>query len=266
MNNIESLPEDPDPYDFERDQIDYPSLPPGLIPPTSGSRFAPSINTRALLPTIEELSESREPSPTHSSPDAPVIPPGLEGLTLSSTQLMQTRNAEGNQHSFTIHHTSIDSTNGPERHSLSSDITKVSKNEAEGKGEGEFVAVSVHPVEEGTSEAGHNIGEVQVEPSARRVSVIGAESMILGEKDLAPRKSWSFWLPFVAINISIFISAMSFMAIGTVLPTIAHSLDDRRGDFTWIGSAYALSMTAFIPLGGAVSDIFGRLASTDEFW
>ncbi|KAF5334113.1 hypothetical protein D9758_016074 [Tetrapyrgos nigripes] len=72
------------------------------------------------------------------------------------------------------------------------------------------------------------------------------------------RKSISFWLSFFAINLSIFISAMSFMALGTVVPTIARALQDGQGDFTWIGSAYALCMTCSIPLGGSLSDTFGR--------
>ncbi|THU84977.1 MFS general substrate transporter [Dendrothele bispora CBS 962.96] len=112
-------------------------------------------------------------------------------------------------------------------------------------------------------------GAVAAAAAARRISVIDADSIVLSR--LHPRSktrgsasrgsrssSWSFWLSFLAINISIFISAMSFMAIGTVLPTVANALGDRRGDFTWIGSAYALSMTCFIPLSGTMSDIFGR--------
>ncbi|KAJ7279696.1 iron permease [Mycena rebaudengoi] len=72
------------------------------------------------------------------------------------------------------------------------------------------------------------------------------------------RKPRAFWSSFVAIMMTTFLSAMDLTAIGIALPTIANALNDAKGDYSWIGSAYALSSTAVIPLSGSLADIFGR--------
>ncbi|KAJ7279698.1 iron permease [Mycena rebaudengoi] len=88
-------------------------------------------------------------------------------------------------------------------------------------------------------------------------------------EDLAPAtsaakvpKTRAFWMSFLAITVSIFLSAMDLTAIPTSLPTIVVALDDDKGDYSWariiVGSAYALSSTAVIPLSGSLADIFGR--------
>ncbi|KAJ6543871.1 iron permease [Mycena capillaripes] len=77
-------------------------------------------------------------------------------------------------------------------------------------------------------------------------------------QELSPPKSRAFYLTFVAIMVATFLSALDLTAIGTALPTIANSLNDTKGDYTWVGSAYALTSTAFIPLSGSLADAFGR--------
>ncbi|KAJ6610190.1 MFS general substrate transporter [Mycena sp. CBHHK59/15] len=71
-------------------------------------------------------------------------------------------------------------------------------------------------------------------------------------------KGKRFWLSFAAIMVAIFLSALDLTAIGTALPTISASLHDVKGEFEWVGSAYALASTAFMPLSGSLADIFGR--------
>ncbi|KAJ6472378.1 major facilitator superfamily domain-containing protein [Mycena vitilis] len=71
-------------------------------------------------------------------------------------------------------------------------------------------------------------------------------------------KSREFWMCIIALLTSSFLSALDSTAVGTALPTIAAELHDDRGDYIWVGSAYALSSTAFIPLGGNLADVFGR--------
>ncbi|KAJ7505663.1 major facilitator superfamily domain-containing protein [Mycena galericulata] len=71
-------------------------------------------------------------------------------------------------------------------------------------------------------------------------------------------KGRAFWLSFVAIMVSVFLSALDLTAVATALPTIANALEDTRGDYIWVGSAYALSSTAFIPLSGNLANVFGR--------
>lgn len=70
-------------------------------------------------------------------------------------------------------------------------------------------------------------------------------------------KGLAFWLTFLAVVVSIFLSALDFTALGTALPTI---VSDLKGDsdFVWVSSAYALSSTAVLPLSGSLADIFGR--------
>lgn len=77
---------------------------------------------------------------------------------------------------------------------------------------------------------------------------------------LAPQKKGkgsAFWLTFLAIIVSVFLSALDLTAVGTALPTITSDLNGGA-DFAWVGSAYALSSTAFMPLSGTLADIFGR--------
>ncbi|KAJ7644806.1 iron permease [Roridomyces roridus] len=73
------------------------------------------------------------------------------------------------------------------------------------------------------------------------------------------RKTRAFWLCFVAINASVFLSALDLAAVGTTLPTIAKALNDTRGTISGcVGTAYLLSSTAVIPLSGNLADVFGR--------
>ncbi|KAJ6590223.1 major facilitator superfamily domain-containing protein [Mycena sp. CBHHK59/15] len=71
-------------------------------------------------------------------------------------------------------------------------------------------------------------------------------------------KSWAFWMSFATIMVATFLSALDLIALGTALPTIATALHDTEGDYIWVGSAYALSSTVFIPLSGSLADAFGR--------
>lgn len=83
------------------------------------------------------------------------------------------------------------------------------------------------------------------------------EPALLAASSQNKGKGTAFWLSFIAIVASIFLSALDLTAVSTALPTIT---DDLHGDsdFVWVGSAYALSGTAFLPLSGALADIFGR--------
>ncbi|KAL0954049.1 hypothetical protein HGRIS_005201 [Hohenbuehelia grisea] len=71
-----------------------------------------------------------------------------------------------------------------------------------------------------------------------------------------PKRDWRFWVIFTSIALSLFISALELSAVSTALPIIVQDLNGS--DFVWIGSAYALSATAFVPLSGGLAQIFGR--------
>lgn len=67
----------------------------------------------------------------------------------------------------------------------------------------------------------------------------------------------AFWLSFSAIVVTNLLSALDLTAIATILPTLTADLNGGD-EFTWVGSAYALSSTAILPLIGGLADSFGR--------
>ncbi|KAJ7039336.1 major facilitator superfamily domain-containing protein [Mycena alexandri] len=73
-----------------------------------------------------------------------------------------------------------------------------------------------------------------------------------------PRRPRAFWMSFLAIMAATFLSALDQTAVGTALPTIAAALNDTNGNYIWVGSAYAMASTAFIPLSGSLANAFGR--------
>ncbi|KAI0080663.1 iron permease [Panus rudis PR-1116 ss-1] len=70
-------------------------------------------------------------------------------------------------------------------------------------------------------------------------------------------KGASFWLSFLALVVCLLLGALDLTAVSTALPTITADLNGGD-EFVWVGSAYALSSTAILPLSGGLADIFGR--------
>ncbi|RPD55107.1 iron permease [Lentinus tigrinus ALCF2SS1-6] len=76
-------------------------------------------------------------------------------------------------------------------------------------------------------------------------------------KKTSSRKGLAFWMAFIAVLASLFLSVLDLCAVPTALPTIVADL--QGGDqYIWVGSAYALSSTAVLLLCGRMADIFGR--------
>ncbi|KAH7907493.1 major facilitator superfamily domain-containing protein [Hygrophoropsis aurantiaca] len=74
--------------------------------------------------------------------------------------------------------------------------------------------------------------------------------------DSPSERGWRFWLIFISIASSLFLAALELASVATALPRI---VDDLHGtQFVWVGSAYALAATAFVPLSGALAQAFGR--------
>ncbi|KAJ7666622.1 major facilitator superfamily domain-containing protein [Mycena polygramma] len=71
-----------------------------------------------------------------------------------------------------------------------------------------------------------------------------------------PHRGPTFWLIFASICISLFVSALELTTVSTALPIIAADL--RVTEFVWVGTAYALASTAFLPMSGGLAEIFGR--------
>ncbi|KAI0826717.1 Mfs1.2 [Trametes gibbosa] len=70
------------------------------------------------------------------------------------------------------------------------------------------------------------------------------------------KKGVKFWMIVLSLCISIFLSALELTAVSTALPVIINDL--QGGEFVWVGTAYSLASTAFLPLSGGVAEIFGR--------
>lgn len=70
------------------------------------------------------------------------------------------------------------------------------------------------------------------------------------------KKGAKFWLIVASMCLCLFLSAFEFSSVSTALPTIASAL--HTSQFAWVGSAYALASTAFLPTSGGLAQAFGR--------
>ncbi|KAF8548720.1 MFS general substrate transporter [Imleria badia] len=70
------------------------------------------------------------------------------------------------------------------------------------------------------------------------------------------KKGAKFWLVFASMCTCLSLSALELSSVSTALPTIANAL--HASQFTWVGSAYALASTAFLPMSGGLAQTFGR--------
>ncbi|GAA6026165.1 hypothetical protein JCM11491_006596 [Sporobolomyces phaffii] len=75
-------------------------------------------------------------------------------------------------------------------------------------------------------------------------------------KQTSQPKDIRFYLVFLSICCSIFLSALDLTSVSTALPSIA--ADFETEDYSWIASSYTLASTALIPWMGGFAYIFGR--------
>ncbi|KAL7277412.1 hypothetical protein ACG7TL_009274 [Trametes sanguinea] len=71
------------------------------------------------------------------------------------------------------------------------------------------------------------------------------------------KRGWRFWVIFVALCLSLFLTALDLASVYTALPSIIHDLQGADS-FVWVSSAYTLSCSAVLPMSGRLADIFGR--------
>ncbi|KAF9241322.1 MFS general substrate transporter [Melanogaster broomeanus] len=65
-----------------------------------------------------------------------------------------------------------------------------------------------------------------------------------------------FWLIFISLGICLILSALELSSVSNALPTIANTF--HASQFVWVGSAYAMASTAFLPMSGGLAQSFGR--------
>ena len=111
-------------------------------------------------------------------------------------------------------------------------------------------------------------------PSSSAPSIVASSDVTVQVLNPPPKRDARFWLVFLALCMSTLLSALDLVSlhlfrssraaslissqtsVSTALPTIIHDL--HGSDFVWVGSAYALSSTAFLPMSGGLAQIFGR--------
>lgn len=67
------------------------------------------------------------------------------------------------------------------------------------------------------------------------------------------KKGFNFWMIFLSLCLAMFLSAVELSAVSTAMPTIIHELEGD--DFVWVGTAYALASTAFLPMSGGMAEV-----------
>ncbi|KAG0003803.1 hypothetical protein BGZ80_007277 [Entomortierella chlamydospora] len=69
-----------------------------------------------------------------------------------------------------------------------------------------------------------------------------------------------FVLIMIALSLSVFLASLDQIIVSTAIPAITREYNSL-GDISWLGTAYLMTATAFQPLYGKFSDIFGRKAT-----
>ncbi|KAF8963052.1 hypothetical protein BGZ46_001060 [Entomortierella lignicola] len=69
-----------------------------------------------------------------------------------------------------------------------------------------------------------------------------------------------FALIMTALALSVFLASLDLIIVSTSIPAITREYDSLN-DISWLGTAYMMTSTAFQPLYGKFSDIFGRKAT-----
>ncbi|KAK4158903.1 putative efflux pump [Cladorrhinum sp. PSN259] len=84
----------------------------------------------------------------------------------------------------------------------------------------------------------------------------------------AGRYDWRFWIILLDLSFTSILAGLEIGCVATAMPTIVKDLGNEAGTsddhtiYVWVASAYFLTMTAFQPLYGQASDIFGRRTMT----
>lgn len=82
-------------------------------------------------------------------------------------------------------------------------------------------------------------------------------SNIIKKEDYIKLPTFKFVLLLIGLSLSIFVSALDNAIVATSTVSILKEFQSSN-EITWLGSSYLLTDTAFMPLYGKFSDLFGR--------
>ena len=85
----------------------------------------------------------------------------------------------------------------------------------------------------------------------KKATVLDVDTTLVDEK--TTKKDAAFWLVFVALMLSVFVAALELTAVTNALPVIIDQL--HGADFSWVGAAYSLASTAFLPMTGGLAEV-----------
>ncbi|KAF9236868.1 MFS general substrate transporter [Melanogaster broomeanus] len=109
-----------------------------------------------------------------------------------------------------------------------------------------------------TPQSNPSFSNKPIEPDFNQANLLnGSSSPSLkdAEHEKSP-KDVKFWLIFIALCTCLILSALELSSVSTALPTIANAF--HASQFVWVGSAYAMASTAFLPMSGGLAQSFGR--------
>ncbi|KAJ8132317.1 hypothetical protein O1611_g1303 [Lasiodiplodia mahajangana] len=100
-----------------------------------------------------------------------------------------------------------------------------------------------------TGTASDPVNDTQVPPAeaAEAIEPVGATA----------EKGWEFWLIFVCLALTAFLSALEGSIVSTALPSIARALEASQ-DYIWVVNVYYLTSAAVQPIYGQLADLWGR--------
>ncbi|KAF9236982.1 MFS general substrate transporter [Melanogaster broomeanus] len=109
-----------------------------------------------------------------------------------------------------------------------------------------------------TPQSNQSFSNKPLEPDLNQANLLNGSSS-LSLKDAEPEKSpkdVKFWLVFISLCTCLILSALELSSVSTALPTIANVF--HASQFVWVGSAYVMASTAFLPMSGGLAQSFGR--------
>lgn len=93
------------------------------------------------------------------------------------------------------------------------------------------------------------------ESNDAKETALGHKTSLQDQTNLLPRRQ--LIIVFLGLSVAISLSLLDQTVVATALPTISAAFN-RATDSSWVATSYLLTSTAFQPIFGRMSDIFGR--------